>query len=95
MDTWSCPMGVQIRRLLLSVGFNWSIIPSILYILTVLYTTYYYKSVAQQFVFRVLPLDVLEIEVRDKFSVIRPSVSHFLGKVKIPLASFLQEPGVW
>ena len=48
--------------------------------------------------FRVLPSDLLEVEVRDKFSVARPSVSHFLGRVRCPITPFLQELGqrwVW
>ena len=32
-----------------------------------------------------MPTDLLEIEVRDKLSVSRPTVSHFLGKASIPL----------
>ena len=47
----------------------------------------------QYFTFNALPSDILEIEVRDKFSATRPSISHFLGKVKIPLLQFLRWQG--
>ncbi len=40
-----------------------------------------------------VPMDILEIEVRDKFSATRPSISHFLGKVRVPLVEFLRWRG--
>ena len=43
--------------------------------------------------FRALPSDVLEITVRDKFAANRPAISHFLGRVKVPLSDFLQYRG--
>ena len=47
----------------------------------------------QYFTFEALPSDMLEVEVRDKFSATRPSISHFLGKALIPLHQFLRWRG--
>ena len=43
----------------------------------------------------VLPTDILEIDVRDKFSVRYFRVSHFLGRAKVPLNQFVRSGGVW
>ena len=42
-------------------------------------------SLTQEFTFRAIPSDVLVIDVRDKFSLSRPSASHFMGRGYIPL----------
>ena len=47
----------------------------------------------QRFTFRVLPSDILEVIVRDKFTASRPTVSHFLGKIKEQFSTFLQYRG--
>ncbi len=58
-----------------------------------LFIVYYCYLLFQQFVFRVLPGDMLEVEVRDKFTVTRPSVSHFMGRLRCAITPFLQQPG--
>ena len=41
----------------------------------------------------VLPTDILEVDVRDKFSVRHFRVSHFLGRAKVPLNQFVRSGG--
>ena len=41
----------------------------------------------QEFTFRAIPSDVLLIDVRDKFSLSRPSASHFMGRSYIALGA--------
>ena len=38
----------------------------------------------------VLPTDILEIDMRDKFSVRNFRFSHFLGRAKVPLNQFVR-----
>lgn len=45
----------------------------------------------EEFDLRALSSDVLELEVRDKFSFSRPSASHFMGKTEINLLPLEQE----
>jgi len=43
----------------------------------------------------VLPTDILEIDIRDKFSVRHFSLSHFLGRAKVPVRQFLRLTDSW
>ena len=40
--------------------------------------------------FVVLPTDILEIDIRDKFSVRNFRFSHFLGRAKVPVNQFVR-----
>ena len=43
----------------------------------------------------VLPTDILEVDIRDKFSVRHFSLSHFLGRAKVPVQRFIRSTGSW
>ena len=43
----------------------------------------------------VLPTDILEVDIRDKFSVRHFSLSHFLGRAKAPVHQFVRSDGSW
>ena len=49
---------------------------------------------SQDIVLVVLPTDILEIDVRDKFNVRYFRVSHFLGRAKVPLNQFVRSGSV-